>query len=73
MRDLRLEGPKLGVSGGLYLVDPCPDGRREPVVVLHYRGTHGPAACGAPVYVLCAVEVELVLMGISKPPSTCRL
>lgn len=71
--DLRLEEPKLAVSGGLCLVDSYLDGRRGPAVVPHYRETHVLAACGAPAYELCAVEVEPELMGISKPPSTCRL
>ena len=70
---LHLEGPKLAVWGGLCLVDSYLDGRHGPVVVLHYRGRHVLAACGAPAYVLCAVEVEPGLKGISKPPSTCRL
>ena len=71
--DLHLEGPRLAVLGGLCLVDSYPDGIRGPVVVLHYRGRRVLAACDAPGYVLCAVEVEPELMGILKPPSTCRL
>ena len=71
--DLRLEGPKLAVLGGLCLVDSCPDGRRGPVVVLHYHERRVQAACGVPAYVLCAVEVEPELTGISKPPLICRL
>ena len=71
--DLHPEGLTLVVLEDLCPVDSYPAGRRGPVVVLHYRARRVPAACGAPAYVLCAVEVEPELMGISKPPLICRL